>query len=62
MNALEVIHLTKTFNTITAVDDASFEVPEGCIFGLIGRNGAGKTTTLRLLMNIYMPDRGEIKP
>ncbi|MBN2318906.1 MAG: ATP-binding cassette domain-containing protein [Acidobacteria bacterium] len=61
MNALEVIHLTKTFNTITAVDDASFEVPDGCIFGLIGRNGAGKTTTLRLLMNIYMPDRGEVK-
>lgn len=61
MNALEVMHLTKTFNTITAVDDASFEVPEGCIFGLIGRNGAGKTTTLRLLMNIYMPDRGEIR-
>jgi ABC-2 type transport system ATP-binding protein len=61
MNALEVMNLTKTFNAITAVDDASFEVPEGCIFGLIGRNGAGKTTTLRLLMNIYLPDSGEIR-
>ena len=61
MNALEVMNLTKTFNAITAVDDASFEVPEGCVFGLIGRNGAGKTTTLRLLMNIYLPDSGEIR-
>ena len=61
MNALEVMNLTKTFNAITAVDNASFEVPEGCIFGLIGRNGAGKTTTLRLLMNIYIPDSGEIR-
>jgi len=61
MNALEVIRLTKTFGPIKAVDNASFEVPDGCIFGLIGRNGAGKTTILRLLMNIYMPDGGEIK-
>jgi ABC-type multidrug transport system ATPase subunit len=53
MNALEVINLTKTFGGITAVKEASFEVPEGSIFGLIGRNGAGKTTTLRLLMNVY---------
>jgi ABC-2 type transport system ATP-binding protein len=60
MNALEVVHLTKTFNAILAVDDASFEVPEGCIFGLIGRNGAGKTTTLRMMMGIYLPDSGEI--
>ncbi|MBK8944832.1 MAG: ATP-binding cassette domain-containing protein [Ignavibacteriae bacterium] len=60
MNALEVKNLTKTFNGITAVNNASFEVPEGSIFGLIGRNGAGKTTTIRMMMNIYMPDSGEI--
>ncbi|MCB0752458.1 MAG: ATP-binding cassette domain-containing protein [Ignavibacteriae bacterium] len=60
MHALEVKNLTKTFNNITAVDNASFEVPEGSIFGLIGRNGAGKTTTIRMMMNIYMPDSGEI--
>jgi ABC-2 type transport system ATP-binding protein len=61
MNALEVVQLTKAFNHVVAVNQASFEVPEGSIFGLIGRNGAGKTTTLRLMMNIYMPDSGEIK-
>ncbi|MBM4171542.1 MAG: ATP-binding cassette domain-containing protein [Ignavibacteria bacterium] len=60
MYALEVKSLTKRFNAITAVDDASFEVPEGSIFGLIGRNGAGKTTTIRMMMNIYMPDNGEV--
>jgi ABC-2 type transport system ATP-binding protein len=60
MNALEVTNLTKTFEKVTAVDDASFAVPEGSVFGLIGRNGAGKTTTLRMIMNIYKPDSGEI--
>lgn len=60
MNALEVRNLTKTFDGITAVDNATFEVPEGSIFGLIGRNGAGKTTTIRMMMNIYMPDSGEV--
>lgn len=60
MNALEVKNLTKTFDKIIAVDNASFEVPEGSIFGLIGRNGAGKTTTIRMMMNIYIPDSGEV--
>ncbi|MBK7104614.1 MAG: ATP-binding cassette domain-containing protein [Ignavibacteriae bacterium] len=60
MNALEVKNLTKTFDGITAVNNASFEVPEGSIFGLIGRNGAGKTTTIRMMMNIYLPDSGEV--
>jgi len=60
MNALEVKNLTKTFDGVKAVDNASFEVPEGSIFGLIGRNGAGKTTTIRMMMNIYLPDNGEV--
>ncbi len=60
MNALEVKNLTKTFDKVVAVDSASFEVPEGTIFGLIGRNGAGKTTTIRMMMNIYIPDSGEV--
>lgn len=60
MNALEVKNLTKQFGTIKAVDNASFFVPEGSVFGLIGRNGAGKTTTIRMLMNIIIPDSGEI--
>ncbi|OGU54195.1 MAG: hypothetical protein A2V66_11655 [Ignavibacteria bacterium RBG_13_36_8] len=60
MIALEVRNLCKSFNGLKAVDNASFEVPEGSIFGLIGRNGAGKTTTLRMMMNIYLPDEGEV--
>ena len=60
MYALEIRHLSKQFGEFRAVDDISFNVPEGGIFGLIGRNGAGKTTTIRMLMNIYEPDSGEI--
>ncbi|MEW6702577.1 MAG: ATP-binding cassette domain-containing protein, partial [Bacteroidota bacterium] len=60
MYALEVKNLTKTFDSLVAVDNASFEVPEGSVFGLIGRNGAGKTTTIRMMMNIYLPDSGEV--
>ncbi len=60
MTALEVKNLSKSFGELKAVDDASFIVPEGSIFGLLGRNGAGKTTTIRMMMNIHMPDSGEI--
>lgn len=60
MPALEVKNITKIFGEIRAVDNASFEIPEGSIFGLIGRNGAGKTTTIRILMNIYLPNSGEV--
>lgn len=60
MYALEVKNLSKSFGNIKAVDNASFVVPEGSIFGLIGRNGAGKTTTIRMMMDIYVPDSGEV--
>ena len=60
MNVLEVKNLTKRFGGITAVDNASFSVSEGSVFGLIGRNGAGKTTTIRMMLNIYFPDEGEV--
>ncbi|MFC1838867.1 ABC transporter ATP-binding protein, partial [Thermodesulfobacteriota bacterium] len=60
MTALEVKNITKVFGEIRAVDNASFEIPEDTIFGLIGRNGAGKTTTIRILMNIYLPNSGEV--
>lgn len=60
MNVLEVKELVKRFNGITAVDRVSFEVPQNSVFGLIGRNGAGKTTTIRMMLNIYFPDAGEV--
>lgn len=60
MYSLEVRNLTKTFDKVVAVDNASFVVPDGSITGIIGRNGAGKTTTIRMMMGIYMPDSGEV--
>jgi ABC-2 type transport system ATP-binding protein len=60
MQALEVRHLCKSFGTLKAVDDVSFSVSQGAVFGLIGRNGAGKTTTIRMMMNVFGPDSGEI--
>jgi ABC-2 type transport system ATP-binding protein len=59
-HALEIHGLTKSFGDIKAVSNASFDVPEGSVFGLIGRNGAGKTTIMRMMMNVYLPDSGEI--
>lgn len=60
MPTLEVRGLSKSFGDKKAVDNVSFAADEGKIFGLVGRNGAGKTTTIRMLMNIYWPDSGEI--
>lgn len=60
MPMLEVKGLKKAFGDKQAVDDVSFSADKGTVFGLVGRNGAGKTTTIRMLMNIYWPDSGEI--
>jgi len=57
---LQVSHLRKQFTGTLAVDDVSFSVAPGQIFGLIGPNGAGKSTTIRMIMDILQPDRGEI--
>ena len=51
----------KEFNGLRAVDSLSFTVERGEIFGLLGPNGAGKTTTIRMLLDIFKPDAGEIK-
>jgi ABC-2 type transport system ATP-binding protein len=58
--AIEVNHVTKSFGKVKAVDDVSFFVVEGEVFGLLGPNGAGKTTTIRLALDIFRPDSGEI--
>ncbi len=58
--ALEVRSLTKRYDGVTAVNDLSFEVHEGEIFGLLGPNGSGKTTTIRTIMDIFRPDSGEV--
>ena len=60
MNAIEVNHLTRKFKDFTAVDDISFTIPQGEIFGLLGPNGAGKTTTIRVLCGIMLPSSGSV--
>lgn len=60
MNAVEVSHLVKSFGDVRAVEDVSFQVERGDIFALLGPNGAGKTTTIRLILDIFKPDRGTI--
>ena len=55
-----VQHVQKRFGANTAVRDVSFEVFGGEVFGLLGPNGAGKTTTIRLLLDIFKPDAGQV--
>jgi ABC-2 type transport system ATP-binding protein len=57
-NIIEVKNLTKVFGKFTAVDDISFNVKKGEIFGLLGPNGAGKSTTLRMLSTLSRPTKG----
>jgi ABC-2 type transport system ATP-binding protein len=57
---IEVAHLHKTYGTTVAVDDVSFTVRAGEIFGILGRNGAGKTTTVECITGLRAADRGEI--
>ena len=55
---IEAEGLVKTFGDFTAVDDVSFEVQKGSVFGLLGPNGAGKTTIVRMMTTLAVPTRG----
>ncbi|RBP90989.1 ribosome-dependent ATPase [Rhodobacter sp. 140A] len=59
--AIEARHLTKRFGAFTAVDDVSFEIPEGEIFGFLGSNGCGKTTTMKMMTGLLDPTEGETR-
>ena len=58
---LVVENVTKKFGEFTAVDDLSFDVRPGRVFGFLGPNGAGKTTTIRMIVGITEPDFGKIE-
>ena len=58
MSVIEVSHLTKYYGKARGIDDVSFQVNEGEIFGFIGPNGAGKSTTIRLLLSLIHPTCG----
>src|SRR3954470_5799213 len=61
MEAIEVRNLRKTYGDTVAVDDVSFTVEEGEIFGVLGPNGAGKTTTVETIAGLRVPDAGRVR-
>jgi len=61
MTALVLDRVVKRFGDFTAVDDLSFSVPEGGVFGFLGGNGAGKTTSVRMMLDILRPDSGRLE-
>jgi ABC-type multidrug transport system ATPase subunit len=58
---IKVNHLTKDFKDVKAVDDLSFTVQEGQVYGFLGQNGAGKSTTIRMLLTLITPTDGDIE-
>jgi ABC-2 type transport system ATP-binding protein len=58
MPTVELTHITKSFGPVKAVEDVSFSIEKGELFGLLGPNGAGKTTSLRVMLDIFKPDSG----
>jgi ABC-2 type transport system ATP-binding protein len=58
---LELRGLTRRYGDLVALDDVSFTVAEGQMFGFVGPNGAGKTTTMRIVLGVLEPDRGEVR-
>jgi ABC-2 type transport system ATP-binding protein len=61
VDAIALDSVTKSYDSVTAVDAVSLRVRQGAILGLLGPNGAGKTTTIRMVMNILVPDSGSIR-
>ncbi|MFT4540175.1 MAG: ABC-2 type transport system ATP-binding protein [Planctomycetota bacterium] len=59
-NALEVRGISLAFGSLKAVDDVSFSIPSGMVYGFIGPNGAGKTTTMRICATLQLPDEGDV--
>jgi len=57
---LELNNVSKKYGSFTAVDDVSFAIPKGSIYGFLGPNGAGKTTTIRIILDILKPDSGTV--
>lgn len=57
---LEIKGVTKRYGGFTAIEDITFTVPDGTVYGLVGYNGAGKTTLLKTVAAVYLPDAGEV--
>src|SRR5437764_2693139 len=61
MYTIELEKVRKTYDRFVAVDDLSFNIEKGSVFGLLGPNGAGKTSTIRMMIGITAPDAGQIR-
>ncbi len=61
MFTVELQRVCKSYNQVVAVDELSFSIAPGTIFGLLGPNGAGKTSTIRMMIGITLPDAGEVR-
>lgn len=61
MQTIEISQVRKTYDEFVAVDDLTFAIAQGSVFGLLGPNGAGKTSTIRMMIGITAPDSGEIR-
>ena len=58
---LELRGLTRRYGEVVALDDLSFSVAEGQMFGFVGPNGAGKTTAMRIILGVLAPDAGQVR-
>ena len=58
---LELAGVTRRYGSVVALDNLTFEVPAGELFGFLGPNGAGKTTAMRTVFGIAVPDEGEVR-
>jgi len=61
VNTVELKNVSKAYGSFVAVDDLSFSIAPGTVFGLLGPNGAGKTSTIRMMIGIILPDSGEVR-
>src|SRR5947207_12731649 len=61
MYTIELNSVRKTYGEFVAVDNLSFRIEQGSVFGLLGPNGAGKTSTIRMMIGITAPDSGEVQ-
>ena len=61
MSVIKVQNISKHFGSLKAVDDLSFEVQAGQVFGFLGQNGSGKSTTIRMLLSLIHPTSGSIE-
>jgi len=61
MSIVELQHVRKVYDTKVAVEDLSFSIGPGTMFGLLGPNGSGKTSSIRMMIGITLPDSGSVK-